>query len=729
MLTPVKERDIKPESIQEDIYLNFNHRPQRIISYNLLVFIWSISNLLFYCDVVSEKGIQETMYSSTTNNLLLVYYLMTSVASFTILFIFYYQLKVKDIASINISFSIASNQIELPLIDGINLFVGLIYFLSFLLHFAATWKMSGDVCGGMEHALGCGVTIISSTLLSIAFPIVWSTDIVDNYLKNPNKRILCISLIIFLSSFTYIFELQSNNFGENTYYLKSYVAFAQTSFWLISAATAIIYICEGFYHEGVLKHYFEIIVSFVLLCSPFVAYSVNIIEFNGNTGSHETWFLIVVLSIFMSYDLQRLDGFKINVIGAQSGTANEKIITAPEPEFDINTPSFMRKPPNREEYKAPNIVGNGSINRGLLSDDDKQNDNDDDKDDNDHVVYGGKSDFNNDDYETEISSSSKSKRSLTDYSYLVFKKFSFKLDDKKQRLLIFNTLLLVYGVAKFIFMFNFWVNYDKTSFKNLQNKEHNLFDFSMHLKESTYQLYCVSFVAMIIISVAVIFMEWFIISAQDQKRYKFYKISCGILYIICGVLQLIAVIFGSSDYCKYLDRAINDNGENYYCHMQYVATALISIMLPLFILSIDILNLSKTFYSNTRIRINIFHLIISLSTLLFYVGFYNYYDNLDTYSTTKLTGFLMISFSFIFSTIMSPLFIYLQSNTFSNLSNFIATILIIVGIGVVLTVNNISVSTSSINGDITIDNINPNISEWILLISMSVLVAYEIQLL
>ena len=192
MLTPIKEKEAKPRNIKEEIYLNFNHRAQRIIIYNLMILLWSLSNILFYVDVVSESGSQHTMYHDSTNNLLLTYHLMICCASFILLFVFYYQLKISDINMINVSFSIAGNRVELPLIDGINLFVGFLYFLSFLFHFGITWKMCGDVCGTLSASagFGCVLTIISSTLLSIVFPLLWSVDIVDNYLRNPNKRIL-----------------------------------------------------------------------------------------------------------------------------------------------------------------------------------------------------------------------------------------------------------------------------------------------------------------------------------------------------------------------------------------------------------------------------------------------------------------------------------------------------------------------------------------------------------
>eukprot|EP01084_Bolivina_argentea_P266554 452128_1 len=659
MLATTHPHEKSDQTIKEEVYLTFNHRPQRIVIYNLTFLLWSISNLLYYSDVVSDKH-RVTLYHHSTNNFLLVYNLMVCIASFCALFTFYVQMKVKDLNGINISFSITGNLVELPIIDGINLFVGLIYFLSFLLHFGITWKMCGDVCSHMDKPLGCNITIISSTLFSVIFPVILCADIVDNFLRNPSKRILFVTLFIFLATFTFICTFQSNDY-----------------------ATAIIYIVEGFYHEGVLKKYFEIIVSFVLLCSP-IAYNCHVIEFNGVPASHSTWFIIVILSICMSYDLQKLDSFLFNVIGAQS-TVRERFITAPPTDFNINTPSVYKKP--KKIYTAPNsniISVQGNINGP-----------DDDKDD---LMYGSNEDFEDSDKDDSR------------FSYLVFKKFSFRLDNKKQRLLILNILLLIYSVGHFIYYFNFWINFNESSFNHM--KQTNFADFAMNLKKETYVWYCISFVVMIIISISVIIMEWWVINQDCQNKFKFYRYSCGVLYIVSSIIQIVAVIFGTNDYCTHLSRSIENNG-NYYCHMQYVSTKLIFVMIPLFILSIDIIGVSTLLFAHTRIRVVAIHFILSLSCVLFYVGYYNYYNNLSSYVTTKLTGHLMITFSFIFSTVMSPLFLYLHSDTFSNLSNFISSLLIIVGAAFVLDVNNMHV----------------NISEWALFIPICCLVSYEIQIL
>merc|ERR1712228_517496 len=290
------------------------------------------------------------------------------------------------------------------------------------------------------------------------------------------------------------------------------------------------------------------------------------------------------------------------------------------------------------------------------------------------------------------------------------KQYSFKLDYKKQRLLLFNTLLLIYAVAQLFYFFNFWINFDTLSFDKL--KAIHPSDFAMHLNERTYALFCTSFVCMIVVSVAVIFMEWTVVA--KEKRYKVYRISGCLLYTICGILQLIAVIFGSSDYCKHMDRTYLDNGGNYFCHMQFVGVHLLSIMLPLVVLSVDIMDCWRLFFGNVRIRVGALHFFVSLSCLLFYCGYYNYWkEEENVYTKIKMMGLLMIAFSFLFEAVMSPLFVYLQSIAFSNISNFISTVLIIIGVALVVDVN----------------NLNINIAEWTLFLPICCLVAYEIQLL
>merc|ERR1719242_1557365 len=166
-------------------------------------------------------------------------------------------------------------------------------------------------------------------------------------------------------------------------------------------------------------------------------------------------------------------------------------------------------------------------------------------------------------------------------------------------------------------------------------------------------------------------MEWFVVSESKEKRFGVYRISSGVLFALSG-------------------------------------------MLPLVILSVDIIGCSLLFFGNTRLRVTIMHLLVSLSSLLWYVGYFNYQnEELSVYRKVKMSGLLMIAFSFLFDAVLSPLFVYLQANMFEKVSNFISTVLIIFGIGFVLDVN----------------NLNINVAEWTLFLSICCLVAYEIQLL
>eukprot|EP01083_Nonionella_stella_P008326 23951_1 len=655
--------DSKPaHNMQEDSYLSFNHRPQRVVMYNLLIFLWSTSNILFYCDIISDTPMVAPMFHSSTNNMLLAYHLMICTASVIILFASYYQFKIKDISTITFHLSLT----QITFSEILNLFVGLLYFMSSLLHIAITWKMCGDVCGAMNQPSGCHITMLSSTLFAIALPFILCSDLIDNSLRNPHKRVLYFTLLIFIATFSYILEFQSNDFGDDTYYVSSYIRFSQISYWFITIATAIICICEGFYHEGILVRHFEIILSFILLCSPIVAYSTHLIEFKGLTASHPTWFLIVVFSIWTAYDLQRLRHFNINVIGAQSNMQERLILSSSDP---LHTPTFMKD--------NINVIGAHSIQ-----------------------------------------AQPQPERPQDDvFDYLVFKRFAFKLSDKKQRLLFFNVLLLIYSVGQFVYVFNFWVNYDKSSFARLKKMKPRV--FAMHLTQGTYEWYCTSYVFMTMMAVSVIFMEWFVVSRVNATRYNIYHYSVSALYVFSGMIQCIAVSNGTNDYCTHLESVIG--GDRNYCQLQYVGANFISIVLPLCVLSVDIvwsygsivIGCSKMLFGHTRVRVITFHVMIALSSLLFYVGYYNYYDELDVYTKVKLTGLLMIAFSFIFSTIMSPLFMYLDSSTFSNISTFIASLMIIIGIAFVLDVNDLDL----------------NISEWVLFLPMCCLVAYEIQLL
>merc|ERR1719295_680097 len=190
--------------------------------------------------------------------------------------------------------------------------------------------------------------MISTTSTAIVFPLFLAMDLVDNYFRNPTKRILAITLLLFLSCFMYIWEFQTNDWGKGNYYMASFIRFSQITFYLISMGTAVVVVVEGFYHEGYLKEAFEVIISFILLCGPVVAFGTHLIEFDGLTASHNTWFLLVSLSGMMAYDLQRLHSFNINVLGAQQ-TMKERLIAAP---LELEYSSTRKKHPSLQSQES-----------------------------------------------------------------------------------------------------------------------------------------------------------------------------------------------------------------------------------------------------------------------------------------------------------------------------------------------------------------------------------------
>ena len=240
MLAPVNEK-----GLQQEVYLNFNHRPQRIVISNALVFLWSISSLLYYSNLVSPNPINRPFYSDATNSLLVTYYLLMSIASTLTLFFYYYRLKIKEIGNVHCVFSIAGDPVELTVESFVHIIIGLLYFLCVILHFGATWNMCGDICEEMDEKGGCIFTMISTTLIAVVFPLFLAMDLVDNYFRNPNKRILAAALLVFLSCLIYIFEFQNNDWGKDTYYIASYLRFSQSTLYLISAGTSAIFVMEG----------------------------------------------------------------------------------------------------------------------------------------------------------------------------------------------------------------------------------------------------------------------------------------------------------------------------------------------------------------------------------------------------------------------------------------------------------------------------------------------------
>lgn len=207
-------------------------------------------------------------------------------------------------------------------------------------------------------------------------------------------------------------------------------------------------------------------------------------------------------------------------------------------------------------------------------------------------------------------------------------------------------------------------------------------------------------------------MEWFVITNENRSTddgHRFYRNSCCVLYIICGVLQLLAVCSGANDYCEHLDEVLDIENGNAYCYTQYVGWNLISILLPSILLSgcLEWLN------GWDRIRVVVLHLVIAISSLLYYVGFDNLYPDASEYEIIRHSGYLMIAFSFVFANMLSPLFIRLQSDGFATASCFIASVLIIAGLAVVFDVNDFEL----------------NVAEWTLFAPMCCLTAYEIQLL
>lgn len=218
-----------------------------------------------------------------------------------------------------------------------------------------------------------------------------------------------------------------------------------------------------------------------------MAFGPHLIEFDGVVSSHNTWFLIVALSAMMAYDLQRLKAFNINVLGAQL-SMKERLLANPPAgaEFDIGrtTPTAHRSHESSgadlyqrldDEPDAVNVVPPSLGMKGSktsLESVDLQPD------------IGGPALLDHKD-SSDSRGSGHSEKSM---SYLVFKQFSFRMEDKKQQLLVYNAFLLMYSIGNFVSLFNFWVNIGQSSFDSL--KQRHPLDFTMHLTDRSYALFC-----------------------------------------------------------------------------------------------------------------------------------------------------------------------------------------------------------------------------------------------
>ena len=168
-----KNRKININSNKIKHPLNLNNRHQRLILYNMIAFIWSLSYLIHYIEEINNIYINnqnENEDETTkrlnliTNELYLSYFLMIFVGSFLIIIIKCIELKewfLNIDIDIDIKSDLKTNIKFKKFAEFIHNFVGLIYFTSFILHIAITWKVSNEVCNNGDNTY-CKLTFISS---------------------------------------------------------------------------------------------------------------------------------------------------------------------------------------------------------------------------------------------------------------------------------------------------------------------------------------------------------------------------------------------------------------------------------------------------------------------------------------------------------------------------------------------------------------------------------------
>ena len=93
------------------------------------------------------------------------------------------------------------------------------------------------------------------------------------------------------------------------------------------------------------------------------------------------------------------------------------------------------------------------------------------------------------------------------------------------------------------------------------------------------------------------------------------------IYLIGGILQCIATALTTNNICKHTkDTIFNINYDTSYCHLGYISTQLFGDVIPIFIAFDYIFNI----FTNARMRLLLFNLLLFTSTLLWIIVYIHY---------------------------------------------------------------------------------------------------------
>ena len=273
------EEDPKPHRNRLDL----NDRNQRLIVFNLTMFIWSSFHLIEYLDVVYAAD--RRLLHRQLNELNLSCFCMISAASAALLIIKGIELK-KWIDPQNIDC--------VHFIRFIHNLVGLVYFVTFFIVIGITWRRCDLYCSDLQ----CNLMFISSGWFELYISWTMSWDTISTKKRNIGSR---GQFIVFLMGTTMhsIAFLITPHRDESQYPLG---IIGEVGWWTLSISYFIVLISDCFTPKR-LKHRIHCILSILMVTASILAANRIGFEVDGDQFVDESWFLIMSFTIFLAIGL------------------------------------------------------------------------------------------------------------------------------------------------------------------------------------------------------------------------------------------------------------------------------------------------------------------------------------------------------------------------------------------------------------------------------------------
>eukprot|EP01084_Bolivina_argentea_P153828 268198_1 len=260
--------DVWPQNLHR---LNLNIRHQRLILFNIIIFVWSIPYIISYSAILNNEII--STISSLVARWYLSYFIIVLIAScLTILF-----RRTKSI------------------------FIAFIYFSSTIIHIIATYHGIHNQCNSDKW---CILSIFSSNSLSILIPFILFIDSLFTFMNDPIKQIIIYLITIFIASISYTIYLFNINNQFNTFKTIGFVG------WCIVSISSFLMIIVVIFHNFIANKIVQILniffiteISLIIGC-VFTFLNSQLLTSSQTFNNYEAWILLLLLCICSIYQLE-----------------------------------------------------------------------------------------------------------------------------------------------------------------------------------------------------------------------------------------------------------------------------------------------------------------------------------------------------------------------------------------------------------------------------------------